>query len=76
MTEIIAEMLLSPHPSAKAGLLTATAAHRWNTKTGRVFLMGNLDTVAEDLGKYLEKQAEKDTLRFITCGSVDDGKST
>ena len=38
--------------------------------------MGNLDTVAEDLGKYLEKQAEKDTLRFITCGSVDDGKST
>ena len=32
--------------------------------------MGNLHTVAEDLGKYLEKQAEKDTLRFITriCG--------
>lgn len=25
---------------------------------------------------YLEKQAKLDTLRFITCGSVDDGKST
>jgi bifunctional enzyme CysN/CysC len=25
---------------------------------------------------YLEQQASLDTLRFITCGSVDDGKST
>ena len=25
---------------------------------------------------YLEQQATLDTLRFITCGSVDDGKST
>jgi len=25
---------------------------------------------------YLEEQAALDTLRFITCGSVDDGKST
>ena len=25
---------------------------------------------------YLEEQAQKDLLRFITCGSVDDGKST
>lgn len=26
--------------------------------------------------KYLEHQLSMDTLRFITCGSVDDGKST
>ena len=26
--------------------------------------------------KFLETQANLDTLRFITCGSVDDGKST
>ena len=26
--------------------------------------------------QYLSKQAKLDTLRFITCGSVDDGKST
>ena len=32
---------------------------------------------AEDRVKYyLEEQAELDALRFITCGSVDDGKST
>lgn len=31
---------------------------------------------ADNLGSYLETQASKDTLRFITCGSVDDGKST
>ena len=25
---------------------------------------------------YLERQSELSLLRFITCGSVDDGKST
>ena len=29
-----------------------------------------------DVRAYLEAQAEKDLLRFLTCGSVDDGKST
>ncbi|MCY1284120.1 Bifunctional enzyme CysN/CysC [compost metagenome] len=29
-----------------------------------------------DLNQYLEQQQQKDLLRFITCGSVDDGKST
>ena len=28
------------------------------------------------VGEWLAQQAEQDTLRFITCGSVDDGKST
>ena len=26
--------------------------------------------------KYLDKHLKKSLLRFITCGSVDDGKST
>ena len=30
----------------------------------------------ERVNQYLEEQASLDTLRFITCGSVDDGKST
>jgi bifunctional enzyme CysN/CysC len=34
------------------------------------------DLVSEDLGVLLAKQADKGLLRFITCGSVDDGKST
>jgi len=30
----------------------------------------------ERVNQYLAEQASLDTLRFITCGSVDDGKST
>jgi len=30
----------------------------------------------EDTEDYLLRQSDKDLLRFITCGSVDDGKST
>jgi bifunctional enzyme CysN/CysC len=32
--------------------------------------------IAEDIHAYLKSQEEKGLLRFITCGSVDDGKST
>ena len=32
--------------------------------------------IAEDINEYLKQQEEKSMLRFITCGSVDDGKST
>ncbi len=31
---------------------------------------------ATSIESYLEGQADKTTLRFLTCGSVDDGKST
>jgi bifunctional enzyme CysN/CysC len=34
------------------------------------------DLIAEDITSYLKAQEEKSMLRFITCGSVDDGKST
>ena len=34
------------------------------------------DLIATDISAYLEKQTSKEMLRFITCGSVDDGKST
>jgi bifunctional enzyme CysN/CysC len=30
----------------------------------------------QDIAAFLESQRNKETLRFITCGSVDDGKST
>ncbi|HEY0085243.1 MAG TPA: sulfate adenylyltransferase subunit CysN, partial [Allosphingosinicella sp.] len=32
--------------------------------------------VAEDVEAYLDRHRHKSLLRFITCGSVDDGKST
>lgn len=34
------------------------------------------DLIADDIHSYLKQQEEKSMLRFITCGSVDDGKST
>lgn len=34
------------------------------------------ELIAEDIHAYLKSQEEKSLLRFITCGSVDDGKST
>jgi len=34
------------------------------------------DLIAEDILAYLAAQENKSLLRFITCGSVDDGKST
>lgn len=33
-------------------------------------------SIQERVDTYLEAQAQLDMLRFITCGSVDDGKST
>ncbi|ROQ20028.1 adenylylsulfate kinase /sulfate adenylyltransferase subunit 1 [Marinimicrobium koreense] len=34
------------------------------------------ELIAEDINEYLEQHEHKSLLRFITCGSVDDGKST
>ncbi|MEM8634178.1 MAG: sulfate adenylyltransferase subunit CysN [Pseudomonadota bacterium] len=34
------------------------------------------DLIATDIAGYLEAHEQKSLLRFITCGSVDDGKST
>ncbi|MDR5865931.1 sulfate adenylyltransferase subunit CysN [Halomonas koreensis] len=32
--------------------------------------------ISDDIEAYLKEHEQKDLLRFITCGSVDDGKST
>src|SRR6056297_2899270 len=34
------------------------------------------DLIASDIDAYLKQHEKKELLRFITCGSVDDGKST
>jgi len=39
--------------------------------------MSHIDAlISEDITAYLEAHENKSLLRFITCGSVDDGKST
>ncbi len=34
------------------------------------------ELIATDIDAYLEQHQQKELLRFLTCGSVDDGKST
>jgi bifunctional enzyme CysN/CysC len=34
------------------------------------------DLIATDIDAYLDQHERKEILRFLTCGSVDDGKST
>ena len=62
------------------------AASHGEEEAGRVFLMADSTTpdaptrrdelIAEDIDAYLRQHQHKSLLRFITCGSVDDGKST
>ena len=39
-------------------------------------MSSNLETITQSVDDYLQAQERKGLLRFITCGSVDDGKST
>ena len=41
-----------------------------------LLLMAGTDLIERDIDAYLEAHEHKSLLRFITCGSVDDGKST
>ena len=34
------------------------------------------DLISEDILAYLGQHERKEMLRFLTCGNVDDGKST
>ena len=34
------------------------------------------DLIATDINAYLQQHEQKELLRFLTCGNVDDGKST
>ena len=45
-----------------------------NPSNGPIYVTDAL--IAENIEKYLETHQHKTMLRFITCGSVDDGKST
>ena len=38
--------------------------------------MNTDELIANDIHAYLEQHESKELLRFLTCGSVDDGKST
>src|SRR5260221_2065483 len=52
--------------------------HRWKRRSrkGTSDMAHASDLIASDIDAYLEAHEHKSLLRFITCGSVDDGKST
>ena len=39
-------------------------------------MAGSSDLISDDIEAYLRAYEQRGLLRFITCGSVDDGKST
>ena len=41
-----------------------------------IYQVQDADLIANDIHAYLKQHEHKDLLRFLTCGSVDDGKST
>jgi bifunctional enzyme CysN/CysC len=47
-----------------------------NEQTGKEAIYKTEALIAEDIDAYLAQHQNKELLRFITCGSVDDGKST
>jgi len=47
---------------------------RWNRKKWKG--ISKMTTPSSEITAYLDAQNSLDTLRLITCGSVDDGKST
>src|SRR6185437_15863878 len=54
-----------------------TAPRRWRRKSRKAILMSaKPEPLPAELDAWLASQADKDLLRFITCGSVDDGTST
>ncbi len=68
--EIIEELLLSKTSERQGRLIdTDEEASMEKKKKRDIFMQTNIE-------KYLQEHENKELCRFITCGSVDDGKST
>jgi sulfate adenylyltransferase subunit 1 len=52
--------------------------HQWRRKNKRGIskMAHQSDLIAQNIEQYLKEHENKEICRFITCGSVDDGKST
>lgn len=78
LPDIIREMLLTRTSERQGRAIDHDQSGSMEKKKNRgVLLMTHQsDLIAEDIHAYLARHETKDLLRFITCGSVDDGKST
>ena len=65
-------------PSARAGSSTTTSPARWRRRSARAISDGRIVPVdrARPSRPSSAEHEDKSLLRFLTCGSVDDGKST
>jgi sulfate adenylyltransferase subunit 1 len=52
--------------------------HQWKRKNKRGIskMAHQSDLISQNIEQYLKEHENKEICRFITCGSVDDGKST
>src|SRR5499427_2318910 len=74
----------NPGNAADEDLRAAGTRHRprfdrvdGEEETGGILLMAHAsDLIAQNIERYLHAHQHKSLLRFLTCGSVDDGKST
>ena len=78
LPEIIQEILLCKTSERQGRLIdNDLSASMEKKKQEGYFLMSEYsELLTNDIEHYLKKHEKKEILRFITCGSVDDGKST
>lgn len=83
LTDIIQEMLLTRTSERQGRVIDHDGAGSMEDKKNvRVISKGlspmshQSDLISEDILAYLGQHERKEMLRFLTCGNVDDGKST
>ena len=85
LPEIVSEMLVSRTSERQGRMIDKDEAARWKRRSARAISdvevrprpkVTPAATAAEEISAYMAEQEKKSLLRFLTCGSVDDGKST
>ena len=77
LSSIVLELLNSRTSERQGERLIHIPPRRWRRKSKRLFQMSTMQmSTSDEVNEYLKQQNQLDLLRFITCGSVDDGKST
>ncbi len=80
LADIIAEMRLATSPNARAARSTTMAQVRWSRRSRKAISDERCTRLRYDhqagQAAATSVQPSRGLLRFITCGSVDDGKST
>ena len=81
--EIVQEMLLTTTSERQGRVIDGDNSSMEDKKKDGYFLMSDTaykiqeeELIRGDISWYLNRHETKDLLRFLTCGSVDDGKST